>query len=186
MAHGRFYGLRGAHIDAGKLQDIDGVLAGAGREERQIGVPGRVAAAQHFIDKRMGCADAGSVLVDVEVVIEMGNPGPFDIRLVVDVDVGTEILHIKLAVFGFEKGRGQWNPLLGKLVQFELKFCEHGLSDERCAHIVELLIDQEGLLLLAGCPLEEVAEQELFVEGRCDLSDKDRVLGVLEGLTSAA
>ena len=64
----------------------------------------------------------------------------------------------------------------------QLEFGEHGLAEEGPAIILHLLAEIEELLLLGLRVLHQVREQQLLVQGRRDLGEEDRIVGLVIGL----
>ena len=76
----------GGEIDAGVFEDVQNVFGVAGFEEVEVGFALGGVAGKQSPGELDGGGHAGGVLVDVEVVVEVGNAGPFQC----DVAVGGE------------------------------------------------------------------------------------------------
>ena len=82
------------HVDACDLEEIERVAAATGAEELQVfgaGCLGLVG----LVEKLEGGAEAGRVLVDVEVVVEVGDSGPFESEFWVSGEAGAVVLLVE-------------------------------------------------------------------------------------------
>ena len=52
---------------------------------------------QDFFGKQGGCGISGSVLIDIKVIVEMGNPAPVDLVNLVDLKLWPEIFLVKVS-----------------------------------------------------------------------------------------
>ena len=131
-------------------------------------------------------AKAGRILIDVEIVVEMGNPRPFDLEFWIEDDVGTVIVAVELHIVLFQKRWSQRNPLFSPRVELQLEFGEERLAENRGADPLDFIVDQIGEFLFIARRLLHLREEELLIEGRGDFSDEKRILRVDVGLIFAA
>jgi len=73
--------LPACHVDPGQAERVQRVQRAARVDEVQVAIGGTILAGQHPLRQPVGPRDAGGVLVDVEVAVEMGvelGPGASD------------------------------------------------------------------------------------------------------------
>jgi len=63
-----------------------------------------------------------------------------------------------------------------------LEFREHRLPEKCAANIVDLAIDDISTHFRIGCFFEEIMRQELFVKGRSNFGQENRVIVILKAL----
>ena len=73
-------GLRGGHVHAGLLEDVDGVVRGAGLEEAQVGLQGPGLVLQEALGQGGGGRVTGGILIDVERAEKVRDAQPVDFR----------------------------------------------------------------------------------------------------------
>ena len=89
-----------------------------------------------------GGGEAGGVLVDVEIPVEVGNPHPFRADLLVHVDSPAVVMPVEVQI-GLRQGfLGQGLARFRHLVALFLKGGEHGLTEDRRAEGFQQAVEQ--------------------------------------------
>src|SRR6266446_8953316 len=112
----------------------------------------------------------------------MRNAQAFQIKLRIENEIFREVALEKFAILRFENVERERVAAFLDRVDDLLKLGKHRLPKERAAKIVDLSIDDKSAHLRIACLLEEMMGEQLFVECRCNLGQKNRVLIILKAL----
>src|SRR6059058_3829327 len=112
----------------------------------------------------------------------MRNTQAFQIELEINHEILSKIGFQELMIFRFENiERKRVAAFLDGMNDF-LEFGEHRLPEKRAAQIVDLSIDDISAHLRIARLLEQMMREQLFVEGRGNLRQENRVLVILKQL----
>ena len=112
----------------------------------------------------------------------MRNAQAFQIELRIKNEIFREVGLEKFAVPRLENVESERVAAFLNRMDDLLKLGKHRLPKERAAKIVDLSIDDISAHLRIACLLEEMMGEQLFVECRCNLCQKNRVLIILKAL----
>ncbi len=182
------------HVDAGGAEEVEGPLGAAAFEEGEVVVEFCGAAFEDALGEGDGGGEAGGVFVDVEGAVEVGDAEAFEFEVGVD-DEGAffaglvaaaggdaEVEFEEFTVFGAEEIDGEGFAFFDMGVGDFFELGEHGLADDGAADFVDGVVDEVGFFFFGFRAVDEVFEEELFVEGAGDFGDEDGVAIVLIGL----
>ncbi len=165
------------------------MLGSPGGKERDVPLDGARFPFEECLAQSLCGDDAGRVLVNVEVVIEVRHRGPFDGRIL----RGFHRPFAPAVIAGQQRGEdlrsalaGQGFTLLHARVDLALELGEHRLAEQRPANRVDAAGQQEHPLVVVGRALQEMSRQQRLVDRRSDLGDEDRVVRRGERLLAIA
>ena len=109
-----------------------------------------------FFENAAGQRDSGRVtgriLIHIIIVVEMRNACPFQINFLVDDNIISKVLMIQLVIQGIEGFRCQAFTALVAAVDFQFELCKHGLTIQRCAELLQEIVDEiRTALFVLGC-----------------------------------
>ena len=80
---------------------------------------------------------------------------------------------------------GQGPSLLGQLVDFQLKLGEHGLAENSSSKLLQIMVNQVMDFIFVFCVLQQVFNQQVFIDRAGYLCHKNAVIAVNIGLGAA-
>gem|GEM_PF-4775513 len=169
-------GGRTGHIDSGIFEDLDGVATAAALEEFEVGISSGITLGADLVGESPGGRNAGGVLVDVEISVEVRDATPFAFDHVVDDDFRAVIFAVKLGPFGLHLVGGDGAVGLDGFVDIEFEFCKEGLPVEGGADGFRHLMKQVNPLFFGSSLAEQVIEHQRFVGGGSNFGAENRVV----------
>ena len=147
FGHGDVEGRLLHEVNAGDLQQGDGIVAAAGGEEALIGLDCRLTLCEDCVRNVDRGRDARGILVDVERRIEVGDSGPLIADLIV-IGAGTAVvLFIEVEICLAERLLGKRLAALCHLVRDSLELGKLRLAEQSRAEHVQIVGEQEFLEL---------------------------------------
>ena len=165
-----------AHINAHVAQQLDRLFRAAAGEELLIVLDGALAFAQDAVGDGDGGREAGRILEDIVVVVEVRDARPLERDLIVGDHVGAEVELVERQILLAQHIGGQRLAALDELAHLELELSEHRLAVDRALELVEEVVDEVGALLAVARLAEQVAHQQDLVAGGGNLGDEDDIL----------
>src|SRR3989338_1329322 len=84
-----------AHVDTRLLEEVEGVLTPSGREKLEVAIA-RLGGLDRLLIQSHRRAQPRRILIDVEIVVKMGNPRPLNLHFPIEDNVGAVIVAIEL------------------------------------------------------------------------------------------